>query len=93
MGGPNCVPILVFNTSTLALLSENCLGIQGDNIFSPLLNDLNFFPNSSTDLISAGGYIDYIGGTNTLILLSGTLDTSGIFHVQKLVRSNSLITA
>lgn len=77
VGGPNCVPILVFNTSNLDLISENCLGIVGDNIFSPLFNDLNFYPNSSTDLLLAGGYVDYIAGTKTLLLMKGTVASTG----------------
>jgi len=37
-GGPNCIPYLVFDTSTLNLLAENCYGHTQDSVFAPLVN-------------------------------------------------------
>jgi hypothetical protein len=56
-------------TSDLQLRKSNCLKISTDNFFGPNINDLRPHPTEGKYFYAVGSHIDYIGGTNTAIVI------------------------
>ena len=81
-GGPNCRPLLTFQTASMAFLGETCIAFTGETIFAPILTDMHFLSN--TELVGSGNYENY-NSLRLLFFFKATIQSNGSLRIDKMV--------